>query len=137
MSNIRVRYIIQNVWSSSSAEERDLANEYREVWSDGLFEQQVIKVKLAAGAVDVECPFTNLTEGRLLTIKTTPQDSNLLPGEIRYRQNLIGNEQQRIVPLPDAREGNLQITTAGLTKLFFSNPGTVAMEALVRVAGID
>lgn len=137
MSTIRVRYILQNVWSSSSAEERDLANDEREVFTDALEEQQVIVVKLAAGAVDVPAPFTLLSEAKILSMRAESQDPNLLPGEVTFKKNSVMGEANRLVPLPDAREATFHTTTAGLTGLFFSNPSLVAMKIWVRVAGID
>jgi hypothetical protein len=132
---VRTRYKVEVSISSTASEEKDLGNVRWEIVTDKQGEGGGWKTLLAAGAVDIQLPLDSIATVRLLVIRTNAKDPNQNPADILIRRNLVGAEQILIKPLTDSKEGHFLISTDGLTALFASNPGTVAMELTLLVAG--
>lgn len=132
---VRTRYRLGVFISSSSAEERDLANLDTEVVSDDFGEGGVRKFTLISTASDVQVDIGNIATGRFLAIRTNSADPTLDPVEVEVKRNSTGGEIWPITPMDSTREGHLLTSTSGLTALFMSNPGAVDMEITVYTAG--
>jgi hypothetical protein len=132
---VRIRYKITATVSSTSAEERDLANQAWEVVNDAQGEGGSWKTTLAAGATDVQLNLGNLAACRMLFVRTTAKDPTQVPGDIVVKRNSTGGETLTVRPLTDAKEGFLAFVTDSLTALYASNPGTVVMDVVVVAAG--
>lgn len=86
--------------------------------------------KVAAGAVNVPVDLNGLANARFLAIKT-----NQL---ITFRKNSTAGETWTIRPLGSgALDGVFFCTTDGISSLFFSNPGTLAAEVTISLAGVN
>lgn len=133
---VRVRYSIKvQVSSSAEPEDKDLGNLSFEIVDDQLGEGGSRKFTLAAGASNVAISMGDVSAGKFVMIKTNPKDPLDTPGTINVRRNLVGAEEIGIVPIGNAKEGHFLLSTTGLTALYASNPGTVAMELTVAVCG--
>lgn len=133
--SVRVRYKIQVAVSSTSAEDKDLGNLSWEIVTDQQGEGGSWKTVVAAGAVDVQIPMDSIADVRLLILRTTAKDPNQTPNQILIRRNTNVAEQIEILPLADAKEGHLLLSTDGLTAIYASNPGAVDMEMIIVAAG--
>lgn len=131
----RVRYRIEASVSSTSAEEKDLGNLAFEVVNDESDEGGTRKTLLAAGATDVSVKLNEVSSAVFLLIKTNTQDPTQALGTIEIKKNAVGGEVTEIVPLPDATEGHMLLSTSGITDLFASNPGTIPTYITVMGVG--
>lgn len=133
--SVRVRYRLEIAISSTSAEEKDLANSVFEVVTDELGEGGVRKFTIAASSTDVAINLGNVTTTTFLAIRTNTKDPTEDPVTISVKRNGTGNEAIAIAPLADTKEGHLLISTAGLTSLHATNVGSVDMELSLFSAG--
>jgi hypothetical protein len=133
--SIRLRYRIEVALSSTSAEERDLANPKWEVVTDTQAEGGSARTFLAAGANNVQLNMPTLDKIRFLAIRTTSRDPTLFPSEIRIIRNVVSSEPISIVPVGDIREGHLLFSTDNLNILYATNMGTTNMDVTVIAAG--
>lgn len=132
---VRVRYKLEVAVSSTTAEDKDLGNHSYIVINDSAAEGGSRKVTLAAGASDVEISMTEIGTARFILIKTNALGANDTPGTIEIKKNTVSNEVIEIVPMTGATQGHMMLSTDSVTALFASNPGSVAMEITVVIAG--
>lgn len=132
---VRVRYKITASVSSTTAEERDLANQQWEIVNDTQGEGGSWKSTLQPGEVDQELNLGNLTNATLVIVRITANDPTQNPGQISIRRNDIAGESFVIQPLGDAKEGHFLMATDALTALFATNLATVAMDVTVIAVG--
>jgi hypothetical protein len=132
---VRARYNISYAASSTSAEEKDLANVRYEVVTDGSNEGGIRKNVVPGGAVDIPLDMASVADAKFLLIRTSSKDPTMTPVEIRIRFNTVVGEQLRIIPLSGTKEGHLLISTTGLTALYASNMGSVDMDVIVGLVG--
>ena len=132
---IRIRYSLKIAISSTTAEEKDLANASFEVVTDDFGEGGVRKFTLAASTSDVAIDIGNVSTARFLAIRTNAKDPTLTPGSITIKRNGTGNEAIEILPIGTTKEGHLLMSTDNLTSLFATNPSTVDMEVTVFTSG--
>ncbi len=125
---VRIRYHINIQISSTTAEEKDLANASLEVVTDSFGEGGVRKFTVIAGATDLQIGLDNVANTQFLAIRTNSKDPTLDPVQLSVKRNTTGNEAIPITPMPTTKEGHLLISTTGLTALFVSNAGAVDME---------
>lgn len=132
---VRIRYKLEVSVSSTTAEEKDLANQKYEVVSDVQGEGGTWKSTLVAAAVNTQLQLGNVANAKLLVLRTNAKDPTQTPGEVRFRRNLVTAEEIVVKPFTDQKEATMLLVTDGLTALFASNPGTVDMEVTVVGAG--
>jgi len=132
---IRIRYKIEAIVSSTTAEDKDLGNQKYEVVTDDLGEGGARKTFLPSAASDVSLDLGNVADAKLIILRTNARDPTEAPSEIRIKINGTGNEERPIVPLSGTSEGHYVTSTTGVTAIFASNPGTVDMEITLVVAG--
>jgi len=134
--SVRIRYSLKVAISSESdPEDKDLGNVSFEVVDDQQGEGGTRKFTLVAGATDVQLAMGDVTTAKFVMIRTLPKDPLDTPVEIRVRQNIVTNEEIPILPIGNAKEGHLLLSTPGITALFASNPGGVDMTLILAAAG--
>ncbi len=132
---VRVRYKLEVYVSSTTAEEKDLGNHSYLVISDGAADGGSRKVTLAAGATDVLVSMNQISTAKLIAIKTNTVSPNDTLPTIEIKKNTVGNEVTEIVPLSGATQAHMLLSTDSVTALYASNPGSVAVELTVIIAG--
>lgn len=132
---VRVRYKITASVSSTTAEEKDLANQAWEVVTDAEGEGGSWKSTLAPGASNVQLYLGNLTATRMLILRTTSKDPTIDPGDISVKLNSTSGEVRIIRPLEGTKEGHMLFVTDSISSLYASNPGATDMEVTVIAAG--
>ena len=132
---VRVRYTLELAVSSTTAEEKDLGNQAMQVIGDGSNEGGTRKVTIAATTSDVDVSMNQIADAKLIYVRTNAANSNDTPGTININLNATTNDDIAVVPLSGASEGHLLLSTTGVTALFASNPGSVAMEVTVVAVG--
>lgn len=132
---VRVRYKIEVGVSSTTAEDKDLGNHNFLVIADGPADGGSRKVTLAAGATDVLVSMNEITTAKFILVRTNALNANDTPGTIELKKNLVGGEVIEIVPMTGTFGGHFLLSTDSVTALYMSNPGTVAMEVTVVIAG--
>ena len=134
--SVRVRYKITATVSSTSAEEADLAKQAWEVVTDVENEGGSWKSVLQAGDTDVAIRLGNLAVARILIIRTNAKDPTQTPVAVTFKKNSNTGEAISVLPLGDAKEGHLLLTTDSITALYASvDGGGVPMEVTVISAG--
>lgn len=131
---MRLRYAVSIAISSTSAEERDLGNNEAEVKVDTIPEGGVQVVRLPASTTNAQVQHPQLAAGKFLYLRTCAEDPNATPVEITVRKNSTGGEAWNITPL-DGKEGHFLVSTSGITALYLSNPGSVAMRVTIGACG--
>lgn len=128
---IRVKFEILLQISESTAEGKELGK--TAPWqgtSDLLENGGTWRQRIEAGDTDVEVDLNGLANGRLIAIKTDQ--------EISFKKETAGGEPWILRPLgTGALEGVFLITTDAVTKLFFTNAGSLDAEVTISVAGIE
>lgn len=132
---VRIRYKITAYVSSTTAEEKDLANQTWEVMTDTQGEGGSWKSTILPGDTNVPVLLGNLAIAKCLIIRTISKDPTQLPVALTFRRETTGGEAFIVAPLGDAKEGHFLMSTSSLTALFVSNAGTVPMEIVVIAAG--
>lgn len=132
---VRIRYKITTFVSSTTAEDKDLANQNWEIVTDTQGEGGSWKSTLLAGDTDIAINLGNLAVARAIIIRTTSKDPTQTPNMIVFKRETTGGEAINVLPLGDAKEGHLVLSTDSLTALFASNPGGVPMEVTVIAVG--
>lgn len=133
--SVRIRYRVEVVISSSSAEEKDLGNLKYEVVNDEQNEGGTWKTTLAAAAVNTQLQLGNVASAKFVMIRTASKDPTLSPVPVFVRLNSPSGEQIEVTPVGAAKEGIQVLTSGGITALYASNPGSVAMDVIVAAAG--
>lgn len=134
--SVRIRYSVKvQISSDPSIEDKDLGNLSYELCCDELGEGGVRKFVLAAGAADVSLNLGNISSASFVFIRTTAHDPTLDPSAITVRKNSTGGEAITIQPLPDSAEAHLLLSSTGITALYASNPGAVAMDIILATGG--
>lgn len=133
--SIRVRYKLDIAISSTSAEERDLGNGKFEIVVDSQNEGGSYKTTVIGPSVDVPIQLPNVATARMIGVRTNPKNPNDVPEALTFKRQTILGEAFVIAPLATSKEGYWFFTTDALNALFCSNPGTIAMEVTVFVAG--
>lgn len=132
---VRVRYNIKTQLSSDPTNEaHDLGNLNREVVDDQQGEAGTRSTVLASGATDEDIDMCGIADVKFLHIITKPSDPLDDPAEVRLKIN-GGTEEISILPIGTSKEGHFLISSAGITALTASNPGTVDMKVTVAAAG--
>lgn len=132
---VRIRYKITAYVSSTTAEEKDLANQTWEVMTDTQGEGGSWKSTVAPGDTDVPVNLGNLAIAKCLIIRTTSKDPTQVPVALTFKRGTTSGEPFIVAPLGDAKEGHYLTSTSSLTALFVSNTGTVPMEMVVIAVG--
>lgn len=132
---VRVRYKITAFVSSTTAEDKDLANQAWEVMTDTQGEGGSWKSTLMPGDTDIPIMLGNLAIAKVLIIRTTAKDPTQVPVPLTFKRETITGEAFVVQPLGDAKEGHWLMSTSSLTALFATNAGTVPMEITVIAAG--
>lgn len=131
----RVRFKHDLGLSSNSNEQRELGAVKLDVICDTLGEAGTQKTFVAAGAVDVQLQYGQIADAKLIQLKIEARDPNLTLGEIRLKKNSTLGEFWSIVPLNGTKVSFFMVTSTGVTALYVSNPGTVAVDVTVSAAG--
>ncbi len=131
---VTVRYGITVAVSSTSAEEKDLANGAYQVVTNNLIDGGSWKETIPAGTIDQPLTLVNVNDVNLIVIRTNSKDPTQTPGEIRIRRNLITAEQISIIPLSGTPEGHMLLSTDGLTSLYVTNLAGVDMEMTITIS---
>jgi hypothetical protein len=132
---VRVRYTLEASVSSTTAEEKDLGNQAFLTIGDGSAEGGTRKVTIAATTSDVDVTMNQIADAKLIIVRTNAANANDTPGTININLNATTNDDIAVVPLSGTSEGHLLLSTTGVTALFASNPGSVAMEVTVVAVG--
>lgn len=132
---VRVRYKVEVAVSSTTAETKDLGNQSYVVISDDASDGGARKVTLAAAATDVEISMNEISTVKFLMVRTNAANANETPGTIELKKNGVGGEVTEIVPMVGSSGGHMLLSTDNVTSLYASNPGSVAMEVTVVIAG--
>lgn len=134
--SVRVRYRIGAYVSSTTAEDKDLANQSWEVVTDVLGEGGSWKTTLQPGDTDVDVHLGNLASAKILIVRTTSKDPTLNPTPLTFKKNNIAGEEIIVQPMGDAKEGHFLLSTDSITALYATNPiGGVIMDIIVVAAG--
>jgi hypothetical protein len=131
---MRFRYALTVAISSTSAEERDLGNNQAEVVVDTIAEGGTQEFTVPASTTNAPVQHPQLAAGKFVYLRTRAVDPNATPVEITVKKNSTSGEAWNITPL-DGKEGHFLISTSGLTALYLSNPGLVAMKVTVAACG--
>jgi hypothetical protein len=132
---VRLRYKIEVSVSSSSSEEKDLGNPSYTILHDSSGEGGTRKTTLAAGASDVSIMFNGVADAKFVLIKVNTVTSTDTLAGIEIKLNSTGGEVIDLVPVPDAKQAHMLLTTDGLTNLYASNPSAVAVEVVAIMVG--
>lgn len=132
---IRVRYKISVAVSSTSAEEKDLANQSYEVVSDAYGEGGSVKVLVAAGATDLAIQFPQVAAASLIVVRTKAKDPMVSGIPLTFKKGSTLGEAIVVAPLTGSKEGHLVLSTSGVTALYVSNSGAVDMEVTLTLVG--
>lgn len=133
---VRIRYKITAYVSSTTAEDKDLANQCWEVMTDTQGEGGSWKSTLQPGDTDIPIRLGNLAIAKILIIRTTAKDPTQVPSPITFKRGTTGGEAIIVQPVGDAKEGHFLLATDSLTALFATNLiGGVPMEVTVIAAG--
>jgi len=133
---VRVRYKITAYVSSTTAEDKDLANQTWEVMTDTQGEGGSWKSTLPAGMLaPVQVLLGNLAIAKLLIVRVTAKDPTQVLGPITLQRETVGGEAIVVAPLGDAKESHFLLSTSSLTALYATNAGTVPVEITVISAG--
>ena len=132
---VRVRYKITATVSSSSAEEKDLANQSWEVVCDSLSEGGSWKTTLPAASTDIQLYLGNIASAKFVAVRTNAKDPTQPPDPITLKKNSPTGEELVVTVLPDAKEGHFLFSADGITALYATNAGTVEMEITLVAAG--
>lgn len=133
---VRVRYKLDTSVSSSSAEERNLANTSFSVVNDALGEGGSWMTTLAGAATDQQLFIPNIADVKLLVVRTTSKDPTLPLPSVTIKKNSALGEAITLVPLSGSKEALFMITTSGLTSLFATNgSATTVVNVLVIASG--
>jgi hypothetical protein len=132
---VRVRYKIEATVSSTSAEEKDLANQKWEVVCDSLGEGGSWKTVLAAGETDIQLYLGNITSAKLVIVRTNAKDPTQTPNEIILRKDAPSGEPLTVTPLTDAKEGHFLFSADDISALYATNSGAVDMEVTCVAVG--
>ena len=134
--SVRVRYGVQvSVSSNSDTEEADLGNLAYEVVDDQQGEGGARKFTLVAGASDVVIALGNVADAKMIFIMTNAKDPLDDPVTIELNFPLTTNDDIKVKPLGNAKQGHFMLSTDSLTALFASNPGAIDMELTLVVVG--
>jgi hypothetical protein len=133
---VRVRYKIEASVSSDSNEARDLGNVAFEVLTDDLENGGTWKTKLPASTITpTQFPLDSIASAAVLIIRTNSKDPNEEPVAISLILNSPSNTPIVISPMPNAKEGHMLISTAGITALYLVNSGGADMEVSILACG--
>lgn len=132
---VRVRYKIEVAVSSTTAEDKDLGNHNYLVIADGAADGGSRKITLTAGVADVLISMNEISEAKFILVRTNALNANDTPGTIQVKKNSTGGEVIDVVPMSGSAGGHLLLSTDSVTALYASNPGSVAMEVTVVIAG--
>lgn len=132
---IRARYKITASVSSTSAEEKDLANQAWEVVTDTLGEGGSYKTTLAAGATNISIQLSDVASAKFVAVRTAAKDPTQTPVDITLKRNSTTGEALVIRPIGDAKEGHFLMATDALTNLYATNAGSVDMDVTVVMVG--
>lgn len=134
--SVRVRYKITTFVSSTTAEDKDLANQNWEIVTDTQGEGGSWKSTIQPTDTDIQIRLGNLAIARVLLVRTTAKDPTQTPSAIVLKRNSTGGEAITVLPLGDAKEGHFVLSTDSLTALYVSgDAGGVPMEITVIAAG--
>jgi hypothetical protein len=131
---IRVRFKQSVTVSSTSAEERDLGNSESLIVVDTLGEGGAMRFTIPASAVDLNVQHPQVATAKYLYLKAVAKDPTNTPVELLVKRNGSGNTAWPLTPV-DGKEAVMQLSTSGLTSLLVSNPGSIAMDLTVAMAG--
>lgn len=137
---LRTRFKIGVFISSTSNEEKDIADRTDELYSDVFEEGNTIAFVLAPSASDILITPPTLAEINFIAIKTVPNDPTLQPVAITIKLNSALGEEITITPVgptpTTAKSGWLLLTTEGVTAIYASNPSAdTAMKCTLFLAG--
>lgn len=132
---VRLRYRIEASVSSTTAENRDLGNVVFDTVHDDSGEGGSRKTTVASGVTDAPLAMAELAAARFVLVKTNAKKSTDTPGIIEIKKNATSGEVIEVVPLSDASEGHLLLSTQNISALYASNPGSVDMEVTVVSVG--
>lgn len=136
---VRLTYGLNLGISSTENEERDLGDRNFQVASDDLEQGGSWKVTLPKSTTDKPIALANITEVRLLCLRTTAKDPTLPCPVVGMKVNSTGGSALPIRPIGDgdnAKEGILIMSTEGITSLYLTNADTATdVEVIVSVAG--
>lgn len=132
---VRVRYKVTVSISSTTAEEKDLANQTYEIANDALGEGGTVKYKVIAGATDLPIQFGQVASVKFLLIRTQAKDPTQNPVALTFKKNSNVGEAIVVAPLATEAEGHMLLSTDGITSLYVSNAGAVDMEVTLIMAG--
>lgn len=121
--------------SSSTAEAGDLGAVAVDLTTDVLLEGGTQRVLVPAAAVDQPLQYGSVAQASLLHLMVEPRDKTLDFVEVLVKRNSTGGEAWPVCPLPGQKRGVLCLSTRGLTAVYLSNPGTVAVEVVISLAG--
>jgi len=131
---IRVRYKITVSVSSSSLEEKDLADQTWEVVTDGLNEGGTMKVVVPASTSLLQIQLPVVSPAAVVAIRINSQDPTLAPASLDFRRNTTVGEVITLTPQPGAKEAHMLLSTTGLTALYVTNSSTTVMEVTLTIA---
>ena len=132
---VRVRYKITATVSSTEAEDNDLANQRWEVVCDTFGEGGSWKTTLAPGETNTKLYLGNLSNAKVVVVRTNPKDPTQTPGEIVLRKNTETGEATSVLPMGSSKEAHLLIATDGIIGLWATNNALCDMEVTVVAAG--
>jgi hypothetical protein len=131
---IRIRFRQGVAVSSSIAEEKDLGNSESQIVVDTLGEGGAMRFTIPASAVDLNVQHPQVATAKYLYLRAVSKDPANPPVELMVKRNGSGNTAWPLTPV-DGKEAVMQVSTSGLTSLLVSNPGSVAMDLTVAMAG--
>ena len=133
--SVRARYKLHVSVSSTTDEERDLANPQSDVYTDALGEGGSAKYLVAGSATLLPLQLPQVASAKLLMIKTSVKDPTQTPVALEFRKNSTTGEVWTVVPLGTSKEGILLTTCSGITEIYCSNSSAIDMEVTVVMAG--
>ena len=133
---VRTRYRIEvGISSDPNNETKDLGNRAYEVVNDAQDEGGSWKYTIPGSTNNVSILPPGIATARCIVIRTQPTDPTQPCGQIDIKKQSVSGEAWSIIPLGNAKEAHMSITTDGITALYASNLATVSMDVTITISG--
>lgn len=125
--------LVFSVSSQAQPEDKDLGNLKMELLVDAQDEGGGFKTIVPASSTNVELNFPEVDALRVIAIRTKAKVSTDTAVPLSFKLDDVGKDPFVVAPPDDGKEGLFVLTTPGVSTIFCTNAGTVAMEVTLVV----